>query len=177
MVVSKGSQFIPVPSVVGMTTDEATSTLETAGFEVETREQFGVTVANRVISPGPVGRVAGQSRDIDHPDDHLGHPPAGRSSPSAPASSQTEGLTQFLEPLGDLEGQFQTLHAVQPRVAGSLVAIRQESRSCGPSIPPRHSVTSSPVSSMCSHRGECPESGEPRRTRGPRRSRPRTGGS
>ncbi len=55
VVVSKGSQFIPVPSVVGMTTDEATSTLETAGFEVETREQFGVTVANRVISQDPSG--------------------------------------------------------------------------------------------------------------------------
>lgn len=55
VVVSKGSQFILVPSVVGMTTDEATSTLETAGFEVETREQFGVTVANRVISQDPSG--------------------------------------------------------------------------------------------------------------------------
>jgi serine/threonine-protein kinase len=55
IIVSKGSQFVPVPSVVGMTTDDATSTLQAAGFQVETREQFGVTVANRVISQDPSG--------------------------------------------------------------------------------------------------------------------------
>jgi beta-lactam-binding protein with PASTA domain len=38
-----------------MTTDDATSTLQAAGFQVETREQFGVTVANRVISQDPSG--------------------------------------------------------------------------------------------------------------------------
>ena len=55
IVVSKGSQFVPVPSVVGMDTESATATLENAGFEVETREQFGVTIANRVISQDPAG--------------------------------------------------------------------------------------------------------------------------
>jgi serine/threonine-protein kinase len=58
VVVSKGSQFVPVPSVVGMTTDEATQTLQDAGFDVTTREQFGVTVANRVISQDPSGGSA-----------------------------------------------------------------------------------------------------------------------
>ena len=53
--VSKGSQFVPVPSVVGMDTDSAIATLEDAGFVVETREQFGVTIANRVISQDPGG--------------------------------------------------------------------------------------------------------------------------
>lgn len=53
--VSKGSQFVPVPSVVGMTTESATETLQDAGFEVTTREQFGVTVANRVIAQDPSG--------------------------------------------------------------------------------------------------------------------------
>lgn len=55
VVVSKGSQFISVPGVVGMDTESATATLEQAGFKVETREQFGVTLANRVISQDPDG--------------------------------------------------------------------------------------------------------------------------
>ena len=55
VIVSKGSQFVGVPSVVGMTIESATSTLEDAGFRVTTREQFGVTVANRVISQDPSG--------------------------------------------------------------------------------------------------------------------------
>ncbi len=55
VIVSKGSQFVSVPSVVGMTIESATSTLEDAGFRVSTREQFGVTVANRVISQDPSG--------------------------------------------------------------------------------------------------------------------------
>ncbi len=53
--VSKGSQYIPVPSVVGMDTESARATLEDAGFEVQTQEQFGVTIANRVISQDPGG--------------------------------------------------------------------------------------------------------------------------
>lgn len=53
--VSKGSQYIPVPSVVGMDTESARATLEDAGFEVQTKEQFGVTIANRVISQDPGG--------------------------------------------------------------------------------------------------------------------------
>ncbi len=55
IVVSKGSQYVPVPSVVGMDTESAISTLEDAGLIVETREQFGVTIANRVISQDPGG--------------------------------------------------------------------------------------------------------------------------
>lgn len=55
LIVSKGSQFVPVPSVVGMDTESATATLENAGFTVQTREQFGVTIANRVISQDPSG--------------------------------------------------------------------------------------------------------------------------
>jgi serine/threonine-protein kinase len=55
IVVSKGSQFVSVPSVVGMDTESAINTLEDAGFLVETREQFGVTIANRVISQDPGG--------------------------------------------------------------------------------------------------------------------------
>jgi len=53
--VSKGSQYISVPSVVGMDTESARATLEDAGFEVDTKEQFGVTIANRVISQDPAG--------------------------------------------------------------------------------------------------------------------------
>jgi serine/threonine-protein kinase len=55
ILVSKGSQFVPVPSVVGMDAEDARSTLEEAGFLVQTREQFGVTIANRVISQDPGG--------------------------------------------------------------------------------------------------------------------------
>jgi serine/threonine-protein kinase len=55
VLVSKGSQFVPVPSVVGMDTESARVTLENAGFLVETREQFGVTLANRVLSQDPGG--------------------------------------------------------------------------------------------------------------------------
>lgn len=55
LIVSKGSQFVSVPSVVGMDADDAESTLENAGFQVVTREQFGVTIANRVISQDPAG--------------------------------------------------------------------------------------------------------------------------
>jgi serine/threonine-protein kinase len=55
ILVSKGSQFVPVPSVVGMDAEAARSTLEDAGFLVQTREQFGVTIANRVISQDPGG--------------------------------------------------------------------------------------------------------------------------
>lgn len=55
VVISKGSQFVPVPSVVGMDTKSAKATLENAGFKVATREQFGVTIANRVISQDPAG--------------------------------------------------------------------------------------------------------------------------
>lgn len=53
VLVSKGSQYVPVPSVVGMQTEAATTTLENAGFEVRTREQFGVTIADRVLSQDP----------------------------------------------------------------------------------------------------------------------------
>lgn len=55
MTISKGSQSIPVPSVVGMDTKSAETLLENAGFRVTTREQFGVTIANRVISQDPGG--------------------------------------------------------------------------------------------------------------------------
>jgi serine/threonine-protein kinase len=55
VLVSKGSQFVPVPSVVGMDTESARATLENAGFTVQTQEQFGVTIANRVISQDPSG--------------------------------------------------------------------------------------------------------------------------
>jgi serine/threonine-protein kinase len=55
MLVSKGSQFVPVPSVVGMDTESARTTLENAGFQVTTEEQFGVTIANRVLSQNPSG--------------------------------------------------------------------------------------------------------------------------
>lgn len=53
VLLSKGSQYVPVPSVVGMSTESATATLEQAGFEVRTHEQFGVTIANRVLSQDP----------------------------------------------------------------------------------------------------------------------------
>ena len=55
ILVSKGSQYIPVPSVVGMDVDDARTALEDAGFLVTTQEQFGVTIANRVISQDPGG--------------------------------------------------------------------------------------------------------------------------
>ena len=55
LVVSKGSEYISVPGVVGMDTESAKATLEQAGFKVETHEQFGVTLANRVISQDPDG--------------------------------------------------------------------------------------------------------------------------
>lgn len=55
LLVSKGSQYVSVPSVVGMETDAARKLLQDAGFPVSTREQFGVTVANRVISQNPSG--------------------------------------------------------------------------------------------------------------------------
>jgi serine/threonine-protein kinase len=55
VLVSKGSQFVAVPSVIGMDTESARATLENAGFEVVTREQFGVTLANRVLSQDPAG--------------------------------------------------------------------------------------------------------------------------
>jgi beta-lactam-binding protein with PASTA domain len=38
-----------------MDAEDARSTLEEAGFLVQTREQFGVTIANRVISQDPGG--------------------------------------------------------------------------------------------------------------------------
>lgn len=53
VLVSKGSQYVPVPSVVGMSTESAKSTLEHAGFQVRTQEQFRVTIANRVLSQNP----------------------------------------------------------------------------------------------------------------------------
>ena len=53
LVVSKGSQYVAVPSVIGMDTDSATATLENVGFRVTTEEQFGVTIANRVLSQNP----------------------------------------------------------------------------------------------------------------------------
>lgn len=55
MTISKGSAAIPVPSVVGMDTASAESLLRNAGFRVAIREQFGVTIANRVISQDPGG--------------------------------------------------------------------------------------------------------------------------
>jgi serine/threonine-protein kinase len=55
VIVSKGSQYVSVPSVVGMETEAARRILQDAGFEVTTREQFGVTVADRVISQDPSG--------------------------------------------------------------------------------------------------------------------------
>ena len=55
LLVSKGSQYVAVPSVIGMDTEAATARLEEAGFRVATEEQFGVTIANRVISQDPAG--------------------------------------------------------------------------------------------------------------------------
>ena len=55
LLVSKGSQYVPVPSVIGMDTESATARLEEAGFRVATEEQFGVTIANRVIAQNPSG--------------------------------------------------------------------------------------------------------------------------
>ena len=55
LLVSKGSQYLAVPSVIGMDTEAATARLEEAGFRVATEEQFGVTIANRVISQDPAG--------------------------------------------------------------------------------------------------------------------------
>lgn len=55
VLVSKGSAYMEVPSVVGMDTDSARATLENAGFKVTLREQFGVTLANRVLSQDPSG--------------------------------------------------------------------------------------------------------------------------
>lgn len=53
VLVSKGSQYIAVPSVIGMDTESARDTLEDAGFRVTIEEQFGVTIANRVLSQDP----------------------------------------------------------------------------------------------------------------------------
>ena len=47
------SQYIAVPSVIGMDTESARDTLENAGFRVTIEEQFGVTIANRVLSQDP----------------------------------------------------------------------------------------------------------------------------
>ena len=55
VLISKGPQFVPVPNVVGLDTETATAKLEEAGFRVATREQFGVTIANRVIAQEPGG--------------------------------------------------------------------------------------------------------------------------
>lgn len=55
VVVSEGSELISVPSVIGLDTESAVAALENAGFNVEIREQFGVTLANRVISQDPSG--------------------------------------------------------------------------------------------------------------------------
>lgn len=55
VLISKGSQYVPVPNVVGLDTETAKSKLESAGFRVATREQFGVTIANRVIAQDPAG--------------------------------------------------------------------------------------------------------------------------
>src|SRR5690606_42096287 len=55
LLVSKGSQYVAVPSVIGLDTESATARLEEAGFRVATEEQFGVTIANRVISQDPSG--------------------------------------------------------------------------------------------------------------------------
>jgi serine/threonine-protein kinase len=55
LLVSKGSQYVAVPSVIGLDTETATARLQDAGFRVATEEQFGVTIANRVLSQDPSG--------------------------------------------------------------------------------------------------------------------------
>ena len=70
-----------------------------------------MTVVRQVISQDPSGRSRVSLRTFDHPGGHQGTRPAGhRSSRTAcqSAKPRLRGLTQFLEPLGDLEGQFQT---------------------------------------------------------------------
>jgi eukaryotic-like serine/threonine-protein kinase len=59
IVVSRGTQLVRVPDVVGQTRANATSTLQGAGFRVNVTEEFSDTVAaDRVISQSPEGGVS-----------------------------------------------------------------------------------------------------------------------
>ncbi len=59
IVVSRGTQLVRVPDVVNQTRDQATSTLQSAGFRVNATEEFHDSVpAGRVISQSPEGGVS-----------------------------------------------------------------------------------------------------------------------
>jgi len=59
IVVSRGTQLVRVPDVVGKSRGDATSELQDAGFKVNVTDEFSDTVAkNRVISQSPEGGVS-----------------------------------------------------------------------------------------------------------------------
>ncbi len=59
IVVSRGTQLVRVPDVVGKSRADATSELQDAGFRVNATEEFSDTVAkDRVISQSPEGGVS-----------------------------------------------------------------------------------------------------------------------
>ena len=53
VVVSKGPVLVEVPNVVGMDLDKAIVELETAGFEVKTKNKLSVAILDRVYSQNP----------------------------------------------------------------------------------------------------------------------------
>jgi len=53
--VSKGPVLVDVPNVVGMDAATATSTLQTAGFQVKAVNKLAVAILNKVYSQNPAG--------------------------------------------------------------------------------------------------------------------------
>ena len=53
VVVSKGPELVDVPNVVGMDTATATSTMQSAGFQVKTINKLTVAFLNKVYSQNP----------------------------------------------------------------------------------------------------------------------------
>ena len=82
-------------------------------------------------------------------------PAVGRVRVSERRSTST-GVTSSFEHLGDEERQLQGLLVVQARVAHRLVALARGRPRGSPPTPPRHSVTSSPVSSTWMPPGTVP---------------------
>ncbi len=97
--VSSGKGDIKVPSVIGDTEEEATTALEDAGFDVETRSDYSDSVEKgKVISQTPDANTSGKEGDtviitISQGSESITVPPvAGKSQSAAESTLKNAGL-------------------------------------------------------------------------------------
>ncbi|MDD6551546.1 MAG: Stk1 family PASTA domain-containing Ser/Thr kinase [Lachnospiraceae bacterium] len=97
--ISSGKGDIDIPSVIGDSEDEATQTLEDAGFEVESRKDYSDTVdKGKVMSQTPEAGTKGKEGDtviitISQGTESIEVPPlAGKSQSAAESTLKNAGL-------------------------------------------------------------------------------------